>query len=349
MTTHKQNISDILKKRDIYESIYKDSAGLGQFLELYKNNEILYYMLSLLNQGRRLPETVSKIIAEEEALYRNTLEVNKDIDSAFQDKDLKYFAMKTFRSYPYADGDIDTVIVERDRLHDYVEALETIGYLPKFNRSSLREPAKSFFVKRKADNTISLPKVHLHRLVSWNGIEFLDANGIWLRLRTINIMDSNVKVPSVEDEILIMSAHTMYENGYVTIGELIHIKNLLSGTDTIDVEYMDRTSRQYRWGRSLRLYLSYIDFYYKLYTGEGLLPKHLKQALHISSISEGSGADSLFPFFLPMHALLGAYRVKIMKELSCFNMSRIPRHIFSLLVVVWLFRVKKRARFMKKA
>lgn len=306
----KRRISGILSMQEPFTGAFQEvraAAGLSKMLE---NNEILYYL---------------KPDAEQKLLNEKTLEYYKGISESFGKRGLRFFAMKTFRTYPYADGDIDLVLVDRIRKKEYLQVLESLGYKHVFNRSVLRESKKRFFVKINKSGKTQPPVIHVHFTVSWNGIDFLDAETIWSRLRAAEVMDGKVAVPSIEDELLIMAAHSMHENTYITAGELLHLRNLLGQEEKIDIDYMVASSMKYNWHRSLISYFSYAGACYENFA---------KSALSVMP-----------PFFMPASGLLPGYAAKVSKDFFALKFFNIPRELITFGLVIWLFRGKKRAKF----
>lgn len=341
----KNYISDILKEGKLNEDIVLDRDKLSEFLKLSRNNEILYYALSLMDNTDGF---ISKLKAEEETLSKQIVQTVTEVTEVFCRKGLKFFPMKTFRSYPYTDDDIDIVMVNRERARTYIDSLQEIGYSFRLNRSVLREPGKRFYVKRDSHAKIKWLKIHLHFCVSWNGIEFLDAAKVWERLRTINILGQEIRVPGIEDELLIISAHAIHENSYITIGELLHLRNLFFQVRTIDTEYMFDVSKRYNWSFALRCYFLYADLYYRHLTGEYLLNQELKQKLNILDTTRTVTTKETFPYFLPVFPLLGTYANKIMKDFYSLNFCKIPREVLSFGVISWLLRLKNNAKFARE-
>jgi len=338
----KEHISLIFKEGRIGPGAFRDRNGLSEFIRYCRNNEISYYALLLLrDQGILPPETLG-LINKEEELYREMVDTTLYISRALKEENLRFFFMKTFRAYPYTDHDMDLVIVDKDKSPEYIRVINKAGYELHKNRSSLREPGKMFYIRAGSEWTGPLPKLHLHYGVSWNGIRFFDASDIWLRLKPADVRAEKISLPSGEDEILILAAHAVYENGYLTLGELLHIKNILDRAETLDTEYMLKTSKSYNWNSAFKLYLAYANACYKDLTGEYLLNKDLGARLGIPSLSV---KIDTFPYFLPPLSLLAAYGDRLLRDICILRLRWIPRQILNLTLVIWILRLKKRLVF----
>lgn len=276
--------------------------------KILKRNEIYDYAVSLRTELR------DKI-----------KERYEEVTSIFEKNGLRSFAMKTFRSYPYLDDDIDMVLVDNNRRNEYIALLERAGYKFRFNISMLREPGKAFFVKADNNGNLTRPVIHVHYAVSWNGITCLDAEEVYRRLRKANVMGMTVKLPSYEDEFLIMAAHSIYENTYLTMGELLHIKNIKEESKRLDVDYMIGMARKYNWQNSLKEYMGYTELCYNRIM-DGEIP----------------------PFFIPSRSLLKSYAAKVAGDVLSMNIRALPRELLTFCLVIWLYRFKKIVKFKKE-
>jgi len=282
--------------------------------------------------------------AQRELLDR-ALECYDEISLKFAKDGLRFFVMKTFRTYPYADNDMDIVLVDKSRRREYLKSLEELGFKNIWNASILREPRKRFYVKSSDDGKAKLPIAHVHFTVSWNGIDCLDAEKIWARLRKIKTADREVMSPSVEDELLIMAAHTMHENTYVTAGELLHLSNLIAGKSDIDTGYIIESCEEYNWRNAFRNYILYADKFNKYFTGKELFPVELKNALCAGRGKPVHVRGKYPPYFLPRGALVSGYAMKTLKDFFCLKLRAIPRELLTFGLVIWLFRRKKADKF----
>ncbi len=341
-------IAGILREGRMDDGTFLNKNELCRFVKLSRNNEILFLALSLIPHQSEYNGFISELRNKEEKLSKDIAQSIVEITDIFDKKGLKFFTMKSIRSYPYTDDDVDIVIVDRERVPEYAKALIEIGYDFKWNRSVLREPGKWFYVKKDGQGKYSLPKMHLHSCVSWNGIEFFDPASIWKRLRVEHVMNREIRIPSIEDELLIMSAHAFHENSYITIGELLHLRNLLSEAKAIDTEYMIDASKKYNWTLAMRYYFLYADLYYKSLTGEYILTDAFKHKLNIPNTARAVVTRETFPFLLPVSQLLNAYSNKIIKDFCSLKFYEIPREVLSFGIVTWLSRIKNNTRFTKE-
>lgn len=301
-------------------------------LKAVKNNELFYHF------------TASGIKDELERYNKDVLRISQ----SFESSGLKFFMMKTIRSYNYADDDIDFICVEKERFNEYVKIFNQLGYEFLWNRSMLREPGKYFFVGRESGGE-KRALIHAHRGITWNGIEFLDSNIAWGRLRSVEISGKSIKVPSIEDEMLIMAAHSLHENTYVTAGELLHMKGLLSSRADrgLDLGYMFDMSKKFNWDSALKKYLNFIECSYSELTSSELFTESIKRAINYDPACRYIQKSAVPPYFIPCRMLIAGYMQKIFRDISALKILTVPREIFTFSLVVWLFRMKKRNKFFK--
>ncbi|MGB2661577.1 MAG: nucleotidyltransferase family protein [Candidatus Omnitrophota bacterium] len=327
---------------------YRMIAGGGTFSEaapFLQDNEVLFQALSSLDEKEKNEPHAASMLSDQDALFERAIDYYSEISEAFKEKGLRFFAMKSFRSYSYADEDLDMVLVDPERREECIETLEELGFEFLWNRSILREPYKRFYVRKSGEGAPFLPKIHVHFAVSWNGMVFLDASEIWERMKTLEIRGREVMVPSPEDEILIMAAHAIGENGYVTIGELLHLKTILRISDKIDIGYVVKSAKKHNWLKGLVSFLLLADSYYKNLTGENLLTGDLGG---LTEGLSGAGYDmkgEAPPYFFPAKALSPVYTDKIAKDVCSGRLLQLPRELFTFGLVIWLFRNKKRTKF----
>lgn len=304
--------------------------------DFLKNNELLYYVTR-----------DSNLISKYEEMKNRTVDYFLQISNVFKKYNLKFFLMKTFRSYPYADDDMDLVLVDRSKVAEYTGALKEAGFTFKWNSSIIRESKKRFYVRKDSRGETMLPIIHVHFTVSWNGIDFLDPEKVWRRLKTVELNGVEIPVPSVEDELMIMAAHTIYENTYITGGELLHIKRLVSQAAKIDTSYMTEEAVKGNWLDSMRSYFSCVESLHRQLTGSSLLSEDVKKLCVTCGCDATSPNDGIYPRFIPSKVLLRCYASKFFKDMVSFKLGRLAREAVTFGLVIWLYRLKKMSKFAK--
>ncbi|MBD3379383.1 MAG: hypothetical protein GF408_02860 [Candidatus Omnitrophica bacterium] len=325
----------------------KDLQGVLSSLKRMKDNEIEHYALALLEREGFTDRTAEDILGEYRKLEEKGLEYLEEVSGSFRARGLRFFPMKSFRSYDYADDDLDIVAVDRRRKREYAEALKEAGFEEIWNASYRREPLKRFFVKASPGKEDNYPRIHMHFAVSWNGIEFLDAEKVWKRLVPVGLKGKEVYLPSPEDELLITAAHSMFENSYITGGELLQMNSVFSGNSALDTDHMAGSAETYNWRRGLRVFLELSAAFYRALTGKELYSGSFGGRMGLDPLREVRTAVEGPPYFFPGEELLKAYAGKFGRDLAGFRLKALPREVFTFGLVVWLFRRKKYLKFSK--
>ena len=150
----------------------------------------------------------------------------------FESYSLSVMVMKIYSD----DNDIDVVLINPNQYSLAINLLVSNNWNKKNNLSKLRERDKDFFYHPDYPNL-----VHLHQHFSWNTVVYLDAGLIWKRKR----QRKEVFLPSHEDELLIIAAHSLFENQCVIPEELNYGKDLLSKAP--DLSYMQNHAAKFNW------------------------------------------------------------------------------------------------------
>ncbi len=109
--------------------------------------------------------------------------------------------------------------------------------------------------------------IHLHREIAWHGLVALDKRRVFDRAQQVHQL---IKIPSLEDSILIHAAHALFENFKVTEkeGKYLNLLNHASGKD-LDQEYIAWQLRRHHWQFGFRRVLGH----YLRNPAGGSLPK----------------------------------------------------------------------------
>jgi len=174
------------------------------------------------------------------------------------------------------DNDIDIVVIDKDQYKDAKNILKSNNWFIKNNKSKLRERDKDFFKNDKHSFLI-----HLHQFFSWNTVPYLDSEQVWRRRRKVKGM----VCPSVEDELLIIAAHSLFENQFIKPEEVLYGRNLLK--NKINLGYIKRSAKHLNWEKGLKMILS------KLRNRKSFLSINELLAVKISKIGAGLGKVSL--------------------------------------------------------
>ncbi len=295
------------------------------------NNVLIPYLNNLLSKDHSMSQQTREFFVSLQNSYKenehNRQKLLKEALDLFSAKEIKAFVMKSFLTYPFFDNDIDLVVVDPM----YNESRKILGkerFFFRPNLSNLREPDKHFYEKKKYNVFI-----HLHSEVSWNGIICLDKYTVWERRKEKNIEGVKFYIPSNEDEILIAAAHSIFENYYITFGDLLYVSDLI--TKTTDWEYIFNMAQKYNWRQGLILYLQTLKNLAKIFKFDVIIPDlGFKHDLN----------DCIMPYYYSYSQLIKTYFQKITKDILDCKLKTIPRQLFSYTLVgyFWLYRRKKK-------
>ena len=262
---------------------------------------------------------------------------------ACNENELPLLTIKSFLPFPFIDTNIDIVAVDLKNLSKYQKIIDQLGYVRVRNLADLREPDKAMYAKSKTkESTYELcPKLHLHRRISWNGITYLNLGNVWQRHQYRTILQHKIKipVPSTEDELLIIAAHALFENKYITLCDLAHL-NWIFNQD-LDWEYADKAAKEYNWSPGFFKFISTALLLLKTmgfdFDIEPKLPSPIKTRFDYS------------PILLPPAKTLNITLNKMLNDLMNKEIKKIPWELFSYLFVetIWMYykALKKQVKF----
>lgn len=174
----------------------------------------------------------------------------KRINELFKDDHLDLLIIKTKRKYPFYNGDVNILVRQSDWYYA-VELLSKNGWKKAEKRKDLKkfffEPDKLWFYGNE-----TLYPVHLHRTISWHGLEYIPGNLIFLNCVKQNIEGVDIQTPSNTFDILIHCAHTIFENYELKLGEAYHVIKVME-KEKIDLQIMIDVAREYGWSKGLNL------------------------------------------------------------------------------------------------
>ena len=167
---------------------------------------------------------------------------------------LKLLAENNIKALPMKlysdDDDVDIVIIDKNQYTDASNILKSKGWYIKNNRSKLRERDKDFFKNKKYPYVI-----HLHKAFSWNTVPYLDSKKLWEGKREV----SGLLLPSIEDELLIISAHSLFENQHIKPEEIVYGQGLLQKDP--DFNYIRVQARNFHWEKGVNIVLEKLKNY----------------------------------------------------------------------------------------
>ena len=124
------------------------------------------------------------------------------------------------------------------------------------------EKFKTMYVGLYKNNPSHPLSIHLHREVAWHGMKALDKEPLFQRKQTITQL---IIIPSIEDSILIHTAHALFENFKITEKEKIYLNQI----DDINInrEYIRNQLEKNNWRKGFNKVIN------RMKRKEKLIPK----------------------------------------------------------------------------
>jgi len=243
---------------------------------------------------------------------------------------LPILTIKSFLPFPYADSNIDIVAIDSEAIEQYRKLIKRLGFLQYPNLADIREPYKEMYYHSKHGKTDkTYPKLHLHRSISWNGVVYIDPYQVWSRRRIWQVGNVDIPIPSPEDELLIMAAHAIFENKYITLSELIYLSLLTESK--LNWDYIVETAHHRFWFDALRVFLSIACS-----LGNSL---RINMQVEIAVPEHENYSSISLPMLIPLTETLGPALLKLRQDVQHGHLHELPRQLFTYFFVdcLWMY------------
>ncbi|MDA2932725.1 hypothetical protein MYX82_00115 [Acidobacteria bacterium AH-259-D05] len=270
------------------------------------------------------------------------LDLASAVNELFKRQRLPILFIKSFLSFPYIDTNLDVVAVKQNDHRVYRRHLVEARFRRLRDLSDLREPEKEFYA-RKASGDYA-PLLHLHSMISWNGIPYLNVQQVYSRRRYWDYRGATLPIPCPEDELLIAAGHAVFENKYVLLRDVFYLAHLVSSHD-MDWEYIEKVALTFNWKTGLCVYLKRIN--------QIAMHIPLKPTPDLPPWGAG-GPDNLpladsqlvapLPILWPFRITFRPAMEKLLLDLKACKISRIPRQLFSYLFVDYFWTYCRHVR-----
>lgn len=171
---------------------------------------------------------------------------------------------KSAGPFPYESDNMD-LLVDPQHTQEAMRVLEALDYI---QMRHYREDFKT--IQKRFDGPHQRNILHFHEEVSWGVEPFLNREDLWRR-RRISPDDDEIQVLSREDAFLTITAHALYENDRIKLGDLWKMRRLLAPAD-FDWDYCRRTARSLGWELGYDLILVLFSHYEELLWGNSRIP-----------------------------------------------------------------------------
>ena len=187
--------------------------------------------------------------------------------SILDDLNVEYMMHKHL-FYEREQGDLD-ILVPVEKFDYVINELKKRGFTPTSHESH-----KIGMTKFDDDSKFT---IHIHAKIKWES-EFVSTNDVWIRSRQIKICEKVVRIPSVEDSILIECAHAFFEARLVRLCDLLQFLELLKH-ETIDWQKVISRFIEYRYQAAGYLYLLAMDHLIKKFYKKSPIPTEILNKL----------------------------------------------------------------------
>jgi len=213
-----------------------------------------------------------------------------EITKAITESGVDIIFIKAFNELPLDSHNFDILMKKQNIVHAK-KILEKLGFKELVR---LREPFKWFYRRVDDDLVIS---VHLHTKVAWEGVEFVDSDGLWDKYREIKIDDVKIGFPSSEHHLLITVAHAFFENQGLKLCDLMYIAEALQSGEEIDWSYIADWCVSDHWFKAFYTFLQLADHAYKSFYGERLFEEKIYKILAKKGKIDSAPAKKLIDQF----------------------------------------------------
>ncbi len=238
-----------------------------------------------------------------------------EITKAITESGVDIIFIKAFNELPLDSHNFD-ILVKKQNIVYAKKILEKLGFKELVR---LREPFKWFYRRVDDDLVIS---VHLHTKVAWEGVEFVDSDGLWDKYREIKIHDVKIGFPSSEHHLLITVAHAFFENQGLKLCDLMYIAEALQSGEEIDWGYIADWCVSDHWFKAFCTFLQLADHAYKSFYGKRLFEEKIYKILAKKGNIDSALAKKLIdqfdkgknlPVKIPISAVAFAFISKVFK------------------------------------
>ncbi len=308
-------------------------AGISykRLMGVAEANKLLIAVGTALGDNESVPTFYQECYHRDKRLEINSFNLLRNLLVLCLNDELPLLTIKSFLPFPYVDSNIDIVAVDTQNVERYRVLIRQLGFVRQRNLADLREPRKEMYYHEghgEAEHTY--PKLHLHRAISWNGVVYLDLARVWQRHQYRNVANISIPIPAPEDELLIMAAHVMFENKYITLMDLVYL-NWLTSQD-LNWDYIIGLSQEYAWRDALELFLATAHDLSRKLEMNTEMKISLPQAITFPNIS--------FPLILPLSSTLRVALTKMWHDVTQGQIWTLPRQLFAYFPVdcLWMYR-----------
>ena len=189
--------------------------------------------------------------------YEDLLRTLTLLETISKSSGIEFMTFKTLAPFKFVKNDIDIFVLDKEKYLKLSEVLGNEGFALGHVFEGEKELERENFVQ-----------IDLHNNVSWDyvgrggsGPVLFDLNEFWHNRKKIDYVGLETNVPRVEDEIIALLAHSIFQHHYLTLGECLFIGELIR-SNSINFNYIFAVGKKYGWEGSMKEMLSVVKTWY---------------------------------------------------------------------------------------
>jgi len=174
--------------------------------------------------------------------YKQTPEGTIYVLKLFQEKNLSYILFKCEHIFAGKNKNLDILFETEQDYHQAAQLLERYQFAVRLSEKI--EKYKTMYCGFYRGIMYS---IHLHREVAWHGLRALDKKPLFLRKKIVTPL---IITPSLEDSILIHTAHIIFENFNITEKERFYLDQI--DNPQLDKKYIAKQIARNHWRKGFK-------------------------------------------------------------------------------------------------
>ena len=229
------------------------STNWQEIVKIAEKNGVHVPVAQKLSELPQPPVDLQNFCHKVKLEFASFWETVGNIQDILADNGIETSLIKTLKTYDYYDWDIDIVIHKQD-WPGIVNLLAPGGWHivrpSNWYRASIFLERKDKFQLKSA--CPGIPVIHVQRGVVWLGVEYIPYDVLWPHTVSQTFLGREYRVPDPTIDLLICSAHALFEMFELSLGEVYHLARALE-TKSVDMELATEIAQRNHWLKGLKL------------------------------------------------------------------------------------------------
>lgn len=288
------------------------------FLGLARKNVVLIRSYNRLEKLRVIPDAAFREAEiEEEKRIRCTVELIERISEICAQGGIAFVFTKAFQHYPDMGHDVDLFVLDRSKRADTLIA-ETLGVSPAKGSLLNWISGKEGYYIEGYPSPVEIHHGRMGHIGEHNAYP-----DILMKNRTsISIGGITTFVPCPEDQLVIQVMQRIYDYRYIRLSDVVHTLTTIR-EDTLDWDYVVRTTNQIGIFDGLCCYLSYMDQIHDSLFEKPLLSPEVRKMLILDGWGKVQFRGGHYRF--PNVSVMRVYSKKFLAEVLSGNWEAVGR------------------------